>query len=141
MITFETYQRIHQALEMISSGALDELDLGRHDLGPGIYVNVVEIQTKDSGIFESHRQYVDIHYPISGAERIELADEAGMEVTEAYDEEKDCVFGNASGERYSYIVKPKTPFVVMPGEAHVPGLSVSEGERQRMKKAVVKVLV
>lgn len=100
MIGFDTYRRIHKALDLIASGAVDELEPGHYDLDEGIYVNVMEIETKDSGIFESHHQYADIHYPMIGSEQIELADEAGMAVTEAYDAEKDCVFGTAAGERY-----------------------------------------
>ena len=137
MINYETYQRIHKALDLIAAGKLDGLEPGRHDLDEGIYVNIMEIETKDSGVFESHHQYADIHYPITGPEQIELADEAGMTVTEAYDAEKDCVFGNAAGERY--LIRPKQPFVVMPGEAHVPGLR--DGEKRKIRKAVVKVPV
>ncbi len=137
MISFDTYRRIHKALDLIVSGALDGLDAGRHDLDEGIYVNIMEFETKDSGVFESHHQYVDIHYPITGSEQIELADEAEIAVTEAYDAEKDCVFGTATGERY--VIRPKQPFVVMPGEAHVPGLR--DGETRKIRKAVVKVLV
>ena len=92
--------------------------------------------TLRSGVFESHHQYVDIHYLITGAEEIELADEESMVITEAYDEEKDCVFGTAAGERC--VIQEKRPFVVMPGEAHVPGLG--DGGK-RIRKAVVKVLV
>lgn len=137
MISFNTYRRIHKALSLIESGALDELSLGRHDLDEGIYVNVMEIETKASGVFESHHQYADIHYPISGPEQIELADEAEMAVTEAYDAKKDCVFGTAAGERY--VIRPKQPFVVMPGEAHVPGLR--DGDTRKLRKAVVKVRI
>ena len=133
---FNTFRRIHQALAMIDEGRLDELPLGRHDLAEGIYVNVMELETKEEGPFESHHQYVDIHYPICGSEQIAVADEAAMEITEAYSEEKDVVFGTAEGERYT--VREKTPFVVMPGEAHVPGLC--NGEKQTIRKAVVKVL-
>ncbi len=137
MIGFDTYRRIHKALDLIASGAVDELEPGHYDLDEGIYVNVMEIETKDSGIFESHHQYADIHYPMIGSEQIELADEAGMAVTEAYDAEKDCVFGTAAGERY--VIRTKQPFVVMPGEAHVPGLR--DGECRKVRKAVVKVPV
>lgn len=133
---FNTFRRIHQALAIIDSGAVDELPPGRHDLAEGIYVNVMEIETKEEGIFESHHLYVDIHYPIRGSEQIEIADEAAMAITEAYSEEKDAVFGTAAGERYT--VREKMPFVVMPGEAHVPGLC--SGEKKTIRKAVVKVL-
>ena len=132
---FETYQRIHQALEIIGSGKIDQLDCGRHELTDEIYVNVMEYETKEVGVFESHHRYIDIHYLIRGTERIEIADEDKLDITVSYDENEDYVLGNASGVQYT--IKEKAPFVVMPGEAHMPGLKL--GECAQVKKAVIKV--
>ena len=46
--SFETYQRMHQALQLIESGEIDQLDFGRHDLTEKIYVNVMEYETKET---------------------------------------------------------------------------------------------
>ena len=135
--SFETYQRIHQAIQLLESGTVDNLNLGRHDLTEDIYVNVMEYETKENGFFESHHKYIDIHYLISGAEQIEIADENFLEVTSEYDDGGDYILGTAAGTRYT--LKEKRPFVVMPGEAHLPGLK--QGECIRVKKAVVKVSI
>lgn len=133
--SFETYQRIHQAMQLIQLGAIDDLDCGRHDLTNGLYVDVMEYETKEKGVFESHHKYIDIHYLIMGTELIEIADEEKLIVTNEYDEDGDYVLGNAEGQKYE--LKEKTPSVVMSGEAHLPGLSL--GEIAKVKKAVVKV--
>ena len=133
--SFETYQRIHQALEIIGSGAIDLFDCGRHELTDEIYVNVMEYETKETGVFESHHRYIDIHYLIQGTERIEIADENKLDITTRYDEDGDYMLGNGSGTQYT--IREKAPFVVMPGEAHLPGLKL--GECTQVKKAVIKV--
>ena len=133
--SFETYQRVHQALEIVASGKIDHLDCGRHELTEEIYVNVMEYETKEAGVFEAHHRYIDIHYLIHGTERIEIANESKLDITVPYDENEDYVLGTASGEQYT--IKEKVPFVVMPGEAHRPGLKL--GECAQVKKAVLKV--
>ena len=133
--SFETYQRIHQALEIAGSGVIDQLECGRHDLTQEIYVNVMEYETKEAGVFESHHRYIDIHYLIQGTERIEIVDEGTLDITTPYDENGDYVLGNGTGTQYT--IREKVPFVVMPGEAHLPGLKL--GEYEQVKKAVIKV--
>ena len=135
--TYETYKRLRRAMEYIFSGAIDGLDCGRHDLEDGIYVNVSEIGLKDDGVFESHHKYIDIHYPLTGCEKIIVAAEEELKVTKEYDEDADYMLGTSDGGE-SFTVRPKQPFVVMPGEAHVPCLRADENTK--IKKAVVKIL-
>ena len=134
-ISYDTLKRIHEALEFIESGKLDNLDIGHHDLTTDMYVNVMSYDTKDTGIFESHHKYIDIHYVIEGSEIIELIEESKLDVTEKYNEENDYILGNAKGSKY--LIRQKQTFVVMPGEAHLPGL---KNEKYcKIKKAVLKV--
>ena len=135
MYSFQTYQAIHKVISIIESGVIDNLSIGRHELTEGIYVNVLEYDTKEEGLFESHHNYIDIHYPLNGSEIIEIADENLLDITEQYNKADDYVLGNAEGIRY--LVTEKHPFVVMPGEAHLPGLKVDRSIR--IKKAIVKV--
>lgn len=135
--SFETLQRIHDAIAIIESGKIDSYEVGHHDLAEHISVNVMEYETKETGIFESHHKYIDIHYLISGIEEIETADEENIVVTEQYNDEGDYVLGKGEGKKYR--INEKHFFVVMPGEAHLPGLLIDKPEK--VKKAVVKVRV
>lgn len=136
-LSYETLIKLHKALDIIESGKLDNLFVGHYDLFDGVYVNIMKYETKDKGIFESHHDYIDIHYPIEGTEKIEITEEDKLEITEPYDNTKDCVFGNGKGE--VFLIREKQPFVVLPGEAHIPGLK--DKDFGRVKKAVVKVPV
>ncbi|MCR5457666.1 MAG: YhcH/YjgK/YiaL family protein [Clostridiales bacterium] len=136
-LSYETLIRLHKALDIVESGKLDNLDVGHYDLFDGVYVNVMEYETKEEGVFESHHEYIDVHYPIEGSERIELLEEDKLEVTGQYDKTKDCVFGKGKGE--SFVIREKQAFVVMPGEAHIPRLKVKEIDK--VKKAVVKLKI
>ena len=135
---YETYRKIHKALDFIASGKADGLEAGRHELGDGIYVNVSEMETRETGVFESHHRYIDIHYPITGGERIITADEAALSVTKEYDDDADYMLGELRGGD-EFTVRAGQPFVVMPGEAHIPGLCV--GKPEKIKKAVAKIPV
>ena len=136
-MNYDTLKRVQEAVARIRSGELDRLDCGRHDLSDGMYVNVFRYTTKENGVFEAHRKYIDIHYVLEGSEIIEVTDVDTLSVTQAYDEKADALLGTGAGDRYPLA---KGQFmVVFPEEAHLPGLtadSVSE-----VKKAVVKVPV
>ncbi len=134
-LSYETLIRLHKALDIVVSGKLDNLDIGHYDLFDGVYVNMMEYETKEDGIFESHHDYIDIHYLIKGSEKIELLEEEKLKVTEEYNKEKDCIFGKGNGE--VFLVREKQPFVVVPYEAHIPGLK--DGEIRNVKKVVIKV--
>ena len=134
-LSYETLVKLHKALDIIESGTLDNLYVGHYELFDGVYVNIMMYEMKEEGVFESHHEYIDVHYPIEGSERIEILEEDKLEITEPYDSTKDCVLGKGKGE--SFLIREKQAFVVMPGEAHIPGLKVNEVKR--VKKAVVKV--
>jgi len=60
-----------------------------------------------------------------------------MHVEKEYDEEGDCLLGSAEGK--SYLLKKGQFMVVLPEEAHLPGLEA--GSPGHVKKAVLKVLI
>lgn len=134
---FETWERIQNAVDCIRSGKLDELAPGRHELFDGVYVNVFEYQTKAEGLYEAHRKYIDIHYLIRGCEVIKVADVNKIHVEKEYDEEGDCLLGSAEGK--PYLLKEGQFMVVLPEQAHLPGIEAEAPESVR--KAVLKVLI
>ena len=136
-LSYEILVKLHKALDIIESGTLDNLYVGHYDLFDGVYVYIMEYKKKEKGIFESHHDYIDIHYPIIGSEKIELLEEEKLKVTEEYNKEKDCMFGKGKGE--TFLVREKQPFVVVPYEAHIPGLK--DEKIGKVKKAVVKVRI
>lgn len=133
--TYSTYLRLHKAIDFINSGKVFDLPVGRTDLDEDIYINVMEFETKQENLFEAHRKYIDIHFVIEGEEAIEIANISSLDVTQPYDEEKECVLGKAHGTRH--IIKKGQYCITMPQEAHSPGLCVTSPKK--IKKAVFKV--
>ena len=134
---YETLERIHRAWELIYSGELDTLDCGHYEYGDGIFVNVTEYETKERGVFEAHRKYIDVQYIVSGEEYIAAAPAESLRVTQEYDEAGDFLLGE--GEGISHLLRSGQAIVLMPEEAHMPCLCV--GKPSRVKKAVVKIPV
>lgn len=130
-----------KAAAFAASHDLAGLENGRHDLGDGDFVNVMEYTTKDrpAACYEAHRDYVDVQAVLRGAELIEVAPTGELEETQAYDEADDyALFSGAhAGERF--LMRPGRFCLVMPEDAHMPGLAVDQPAP--VKKAVFKIRV
>lgn len=136
-LNYETLKRLHKAVDYINSHSMENLPNGRTTVDDDIYINVMEVETKKENIFEAHRDYIDIHYMISGEEAIELAPVESMVITDEYNKENDCVLGTSRGERH--IIRNGEYCVTLPSEAHSPCLAVTTP--QKIRKAVFKVRV
>ena len=121
---------------------LAELPCGRHELGNGDFVNVMEYTSKlrEEACYESHEEYVDIQVVLRGAELIEAAPVEGLEVTSEYAEEGDFALYSGATEGEIYLMEPGRWCLVMPEDAHMPGVAPAN-EPAPVKKAVFKVLV
>ena len=116
----------------------EETPKGRHDFNDKVYVNVVSYETKDrfDGIFESHREYIDLHVLIQGEEKIYYGDRKDMTVTKEYDSQGD--YELLKGDKYSAV-----DYTVMQGieceinEPHMAGGMVSTP--QMILKVIVKI--
>ncbi len=132
---YTTYERLQKAIDFINSGEVFDLLFGRTDLDEGIYVNVMELETRKENLFESHKRYIDIHCILEGEEAIEIANVSSLEVTQPYSKERDIALGTAQGTRH--IIRKGQYCITMPQEAHSPGLCVTNP--MKIKKAVFKV--
>lgn len=132
---YTTYERLQKAIDFINSGEVFDLPFGRTDLDEGIYVNVMELETRKENLFEAHKRYIDIHCILEGEEAIEIANVSSLEVTQPYSKERDIALGTAQGTRH--IIRKGQYCITMPQEAHSPGLCVTNP--MKIKKAVFKV--
>ena len=65
-----------KVLEFLSRDDLADIECGRHDIdGDNVFANVMEFETVPASEkpFEAHRRYADIHFVISGVERLACA--------------------------------------------------------------------
>lgn len=131
-------EKLAYAFELISSGKIDNLELGHHDFTDDIGVNVMEYETKIDGLYESHKKYIDVHYVISGNEYLKVVDESCLFDVQEYNEKIEALLGKCN-EAVPYAMPEKSFCVVFPGEAHLPG--IINGKPEKVKKAVIKLLI
>ena len=106
-----------------------------------MFANVFEFDTvpADQKHYEAHRRYYDIHFLISGEEKIGVAPMTELEPLQEFDDENDfCLYGES--DHASWVVLRPGEFCVTPPEdAHKPGCAA--GEPAPLKKICLKVAV
>lgn len=109
--------------------------------GDDIFAIVMSYNTTapETGVFESHRNYVDIQSVIVGAEGFECAFSDELTPETPYDASKDAAFYKRTAPGQTRVnVLPGTFVMLYPHDAHLAGLMV-ETESKRVKKVVIKV--
>ena len=86
-------------------------------------------------MWESHQNYIDIHYVINGKEKIGVAPLSSATVIKKYNSAKDLTFYKAKGKYY--VADPGLFFIFFPEDAHRPNLA-TEGSLA-VKKLVIKI--
>lgn len=86
--------------------------------------------------YEYHKRYIDIHFLLSGRERIALADFSRLTVKD-YDEAGD--FGFANGGQKGYIdMEPNEFMICFPNDAHRPWLGEGVFQKVLFKIAIAE---
>lgn len=137
LLYFPLNNRLEKAFRYLQETHIASLPPGRYEIaGPEIYVTVQEFCTKpmEQGFWEAHRKYIDIHCVLEGVERIGYANIDCLRPGK-YDEEKDL--GVFEGEGAFYTLVPGSFVVMMPQDAHMPGIALKDP--QPIKKLVVKI--
>ncbi|MBI5195869.1 MAG: YhcH/YjgK/YiaL family protein [Nitrospirae bacterium] len=115
---------------------------GRYDIiGDEIYAMVQSYCTDalETKKFESHRQYIDIQYIVSGREAIGWLPVYELGIMTPYSEDKDVIFYHDAEGRSQLILTPGIFAVFYPADAHMPGCFIDKPGHVR--KIVVKVRV
>lgn len=127
-----------KAFAYLKDNDLKTLPNGRFPIdSENVFVFVSENPTKDkdSTQWESHKNYVDLHYVVSGEELIGDYPITKLTLTSPYDASKDIA--HYSGEGKIYPAKPGTFFIFFPADGHRP--TISPGGNKPDKKIVIKV--
>lgn len=114
------------------------LPVGRTDLSEDVYVTVSEYTTKnpEDALYESHREYIDLQYVVSGSEYIGVTHSDELPVAAPYDGRKDIAFYQPvpGGER---LADSRHLFIFFPQDKHRP--CIKNGRNATVKKIVVKL--
>jgi biofilm protein TabA len=117
---------------------LQKLAPGRYPIdGDEVFAVVTQNPTKDfdSTQWESHRNYIDVHYVATGEEIIGVSPLSNLTITKSYDTSRDII--NYSGKGDMYPAQPGTFFIFFPSDAHRP--AISPGGHAADKKIVIKI--
>ncbi len=117
----------------------EDLKAGRYNLTDDIFYIVSYSTKKGTTRFEAHRNYIDVQYIVSGAERMLWAPVCSVEECETYNPEKDVAFYNLSEENNMAVDLYSGGFAVFyPHDAHSPEHPLSDDE---VLKIVFKIPV
>ncbi len=116
---------------------LDELSLGRYELGNDCYVNLVEYEPTENDIFEAHKRYIDVHFAIKGNECIKHQSIDKLTITQDYVEGDDCFLGKV--EKSKILDLEENNFAIFyPQDAHCPA---NFKTAKKIKKAIFKITI
>ncbi len=90
---------------------------------------------------ESHRQFIDIQYLISGEERmgVSRAESRCHHVTEDLTPQQDILFWQVEDEETQIRLTPGMFAIFFPQDIHRPCCHPREGEQKHLRKAVMKI--
>ena len=139
-----TYRGIHpnldMALERITEEFLSSVGEERVEIkGSDVYATRFTYETipEEESFFEAHKNYLDIHLMLEGAERVEIAP---PETLTEFDRVEANDFYAYRGEgQYRLVLSPGDFLVVFPNDAHKIKMRVDGPET--VTKAVFKVRI
>lgn len=118
------YETVHkdfaQVFDVLKTISADT-ESGKIVLNEGnVWVNApsLTVVTETSKAFEAHKEFIDIHYIISGAEKFGYANKERLNVTKEYDKQGD--YELLDGEANLITLKEGDFCIVFPDDAHIP---------------------
>ena len=122
--------------------AKSEIELGIYTINNNVKAIVSSYETVDKFErgYESHKNVVDIQYPIIGLERVKWSPIEKMNVNIPYDESKDRTFFKDPSKQGTHVDIGNGIFAIMfPGDGHGPQHYVTKPEL--IKKITIKVAI
>lgn len=128
-----------KAFKFIENAMKNGVETGRHDIdGDEVYANVSAYDTKAEGVYEAHKEYIDLQFVLDGHEQIFWKNIKDCKVTKEYDEEGDYMLLDA--DEPVILDMPAGTFAILyPEDVHAPGRVYKEVTA--VKKIVVKIKV
>lgn len=126
--------------DYIKQNDLSKVPTGRITLdADNIFINIddAKLRTQSEQVLEIHRQYIDIHIPLSGEEIVGWTPLDDLEVpsNEPFDVKRDFALYAQKASTY-FTVKPGQFYIMFPEDAHAP--IIGNGT---LRKLIAKVRV
>jgi YhcH/YjgK/YiaL family protein len=137
---FKHKDRWDKAFNYLKTTNLQNLEVGRHEVdADNVFVLIAEYMSKnvDEVPFETHKNYIDLQYLISGIEVMSITSDINQaEILTPYDAAIDKEFFTV-GESSHYVATPDRFFLFFPADMHRTDIKLFESTP--VKKIVVKV--
>ena len=132
------HPNLDAALKLLTPEFLSTVGSVRQSIdGDALYVTRFDVSTSTdkSRSFEYHRRYLDIFTLAAGEERVDIATPGNLTVCEQHDDYWGCT----GKSEQSVILTPGSFLVLFPGDAHRPGMAVTEPGN--ISRIVFKILI
>jgi biofilm protein TabA len=132
---------IYAGLQFLAN-AKSEIDLGIYPINKNVKAIVSSYETvvKFERGYESHKNVIDIQYPIIGLERVKWSPIENMNVNIPYDESKDRTFFKDPSKQGTHVDIGNGIFAIMfPEDGHGPQHCINQPEL--IKKITIKVSI
>ena len=130
---------LDRAIRFIETADLAALPAGRTEIdGDTVFVNHFSYQTApqtDASLYEDHAVYLDLHYPLAGAELVAVAPADTLREVERRPDEDAVLYAGGAG--LALPLSAGSFLLVYPGEAHLPKLAA--GAACTVDKLVFKI--
>ena len=131
------HPNLDRALRLLTPEFLSTVGTVRQSIdGDALYVTRFDVSTStdESRSFEYHCRYLDIFTLAEGEERVDIATPSKLTVHEQHNDYWGC----SGKSEQSVILTPGSFLVLFPGDAHRPGMAVTEPKN--ISRIVFKVL-
>lgn len=132
---------VRRVLDYLQAHDVAALDDASHAIaGEDFFVNIFRYRTADAHerIWEAHRDYIDVHWVLDGAEIVQQAFLAACRVGD-YHAERDYLAIEEADVRTRLLLTSGHLAVFYPEDAHQTG--VADGMPETIRKAVFKLRV
>ena len=132
---------IYVGLQFLAN-ASPEIELGTYQINKNVKAIVSSYETVDKFErgYESHKNVIDIQYPIIGLERVKWSPIENMNINIPYNESKDRTFFKNPSKQGTYVDIGNGFFAIMfPEDGHAPQHKI--GEIEVIKKITIKVSI
>lgn len=122
--------------------AKSNIELGVYSINNNVKAIVSSYETVDEFIrgYESHKNVIDIQYPIIGLERVKWSPIAEMEINIPYDPEKDRSFYKKPSKQGTHVDIGNGVFAIMfPEDGHGPQHKIND--KKVIKKITIKISI
>jgi YhcH/YjgK/YiaL family protein len=128
-----------EAFNFIRDNVLNNIEIGDYKIDKDFIfakVREYETRTEKESSWESHKNYIDIQYLISGKEYLGYSNIDKMK-KEYYQNDKDTLVLTGKG---NFLIMDNNSFAILfPQDAHMPGVMIYKQEI--VKKVIIKIKI